>query len=185
MSSHVQRRSDSDQDPHTRQSNTGVPPAAELSEQVRALGVNLTRHRPRDAQAERNGVIRHGQDERRGDALMFLWHGAAEEDNGRGKTHVHPERDDERRDEGLAPVGLRDGHRGREDGRDAEGHEGEHHDVWDWDLRYQDACHDRRDEACDRRGAVFRRSEEWRVVSELLEELPDVVEPDAEAGPAG
>lgn len=82
MTPHIQRGSDSDKNPHPRQSNTSVPPAPELSQQIGALRVNLPSHRPRDAQAQRNRVVRHGQNERRGDALMFLWHRAAKEDNG-------------------------------------------------------------------------------------------------------
>ena len=65
---------------------------------------------------------------------MLFWHGAAEQDDGRGEAHVHAERDDEGRDEGLVPVGFADGHCGGEEWGDAEGDEGEDHDVWDLEL---------------------------------------------------
>ena len=78
MTPHIPRRNDGYTNPHPHQSNASVLPAPELSQQIGVLGVNLPSHRPRDAQAQRNQGIRDGQEERGGDALMFLWHRAAE-----------------------------------------------------------------------------------------------------------
>ena len=185
VSSHVQRRSDGDDDAHSRQTDTGIPTAPELPQQVGAVRVDLLGHRSRDAQAHRNRIVGHGQDERGGDALVLLGHGAAEEDDGGREAHVHAERDDQGRDKGLAPVGLVNRHGGGEDRGDAKGDEGEDHDVWYRHLRYEEARHDRRYESRQGRRRVLCRSHKRRVVPELLQELPEIVQPNAEAGPAG
>ena len=136
MPPHIKRRSNGYQNPHTRESDTGIPTGLELSQQVSTVWINLPGHRARDAQAQENRVIGNGQDERGGDALMLFWHGAAEQDDSRGEAYVHAEGDDEGRDEGLAPVRLANRHCGGEDRGNAESDEGGDHDVWDLDFRY-------------------------------------------------
>ncbi len=116
---------------------------------------------------------------------MFFGHGAAEKDDGGWKAHVHAERDDEGRHKGLGPVGLVNGHGGGENRGDAESDQGEDHDIWNRHFGDEEASHHRGDETGDGGWRVLCRSHEWRVVPELLQELPHVVQPDPEAGPAG
>ena len=180
----IRRRHNRNAQPKPRQPNRRIPPTAILRQQIHRILDRLLHHRARDAQPQRNAIIAHGQDQGRRYPLVLFGDGVAEDYCCRRERHVHAEGDEEVCDEGLGPVGLVDGHGGAEDGRDDEGEEGKDHYVGDGDVCDQQARRHGRDERGECGRGVLSGDEQRGVVAQFLQEFPQVVEPDAEAGPA-
>lgn len=138
----------------------------------------------REAETERDAEVDHRVDEARADTLVLLGDRVRQYDRGGGEADVHAKGDDDEAEERLRPVGLAHGRRGEEDGPDEVREQGEHHGQRGADAVEEQAREDGGARARDGVGRVPGRGEQRGRVPEELEELPDVEEEDAEAGPA-
>ena len=151
---------------------------------MRTVIVDVALHSPGNTQPDRDAVIYDGRDERGGNALVLSLDGGAEDD-GRGReAHVHAPGRDNQRGEELRPVGLMDGRGRKEDGGDAEGAQRACHDHVGAEPGQQEGGRTGGARARDGGRDELRGSEEGFLPTQLGEELPRVVHPDAEGSPA-